>query len=149
AVRGALERHVFEEMRNAVLVRPLVAAARADPHPERSALQMRHRVGDDGQAGRKSRDVHAHAAAPSRAARLAARMNFSTAPWSFGNTVTRSSRVSRSASQSGSTGRVPQAASTAAGNFAGWAVERTIIGTERSRFSFSATATATAVCGSI
>ena len=47
AVRGALERHVLEEMRDAVLVRVLVAAAGADPDAERGAFQMRHRVGDD------------------------------------------------------------------------------------------------------
>ena len=83
------------------------------------------------------------------AARLAAMMNFSTAPWSAGSTVTRSGRVSRSPSQSGSAGLMPLAASTAAGNFAGCAVDSTTIGTVRSRLSFSATATATAVCGSI
>ena len=33
-------------------------------------MQMRHRIGDDGQPGGKTRDFHAHAAAPSRAARL-------------------------------------------------------------------------------
>ncbi len=34
----ALERHVFEQMRNAVLVRLFVAAAGADPDPERGAI---------------------------------------------------------------------------------------------------------------
>jgi hypothetical protein len=42
----------------------------------------------------------------------------------------------------------PQAAFTASGNFAGCAVDRTTIGIEGSRGSFSATASATAVCGS-
>jgi len=79
AARRALERHVLEEMRNAVLVLALVAAARADPDAERGALQVRHRVGDDREARGQPRDVHAHAAAPSRAARLAARMKRSTA----------------------------------------------------------------------
>ena len=58
-------------MRDAVLVRPLVAAAGADPDAERGRLQMRHRVGHDRQAGGKTCDFDAHAAAPSRAARLA------------------------------------------------------------------------------
>ena len=53
AALGALERHVFQEMRDAVLVRPLVAAAGADPDAERRGLQMRHAVGDDRQAGRE------------------------------------------------------------------------------------------------
>ena len=70
APRGALERHVLEQMRDAVLVRLLVAAAGADPDAERGGLQMRHAVGDDRQAGRKAGDFDAHAAAPSRAARL-------------------------------------------------------------------------------
>src|SRR6185295_12414686 len=147
APRGALERHVFEEMRDAMLVGAFIAAARSDPDAERGALQMRHCVGDDHQAGWQARDVHAHAAAPSRAARLAARMKRSTAPCSAGSTATRSARVPRSPSQSGNGGRVPLAASTASGNFAAWAVERTTIGVAGSRGSFSATATATAVCG--
>ena len=80
AALGALERHVLEQMRDAVLVRQFVAAARADPDAERDGLQMRHAVGDDRQARRQLGDFNAHAAAPSRAARLAARMNRSTAP---------------------------------------------------------------------
>jgi len=79
APRRALERHVFEQMGNAVLVGQFVAAAGAHPHAERCGLQMRHVVGDDGQTGRQAGDVDAHAAAPSCAARLAARMKRSTA----------------------------------------------------------------------
>jgi hypothetical protein len=45
----ALERHVFEQMRDAMLVRPLVAAAGADPDAERGGFQVRHLVGHDGQ----------------------------------------------------------------------------------------------------
>ena len=82
APRRALERHVLEQMRDAVLVGPLVAAAGADPDAERGGFQMRHRVGDDGKARGEARDFDAHAAAPSRAARLAARMRCSTAAWS-------------------------------------------------------------------
>ena len=52
--------------------------------------------------------------------------------------VTRSGRSSRSASHSGSGGRTPQAASTASGNLAAWAVPSTTIGTDGSRVSFSA-----------
>jgi hypothetical protein len=77
---GALERHVLQEMRDAVLVGLLVAAAGADPHAKRRGLQMRHAVGGDREAGGKTRNFNGHAAAPSRAARLAARMKRSTAP---------------------------------------------------------------------
>ena len=52
ALGGALEGHVFEEMRDAVLVRLLVTAADARPDAERSRFQMRHGIRDDGQAGR-------------------------------------------------------------------------------------------------
>ena len=45
--RRALERHVLEQMRDAVLVRLLVAAAGTDPDAERGAFEMRHGVGDD------------------------------------------------------------------------------------------------------
>jgi len=79
APRRALERHVLEQMRDAVLVTMLVAAARSDPHPERGGLQMRHLVGDDHEPGRQLGDFHGHAAAPSCAARLAPAMKCSTA----------------------------------------------------------------------
>ena len=78
APRGALERHVFEQMRDAVLVRLFVAAADAGPHPERRGFQMRHGVGDDGQAGGKLGDIDAHPATPCFAARLTERTNRST-----------------------------------------------------------------------
>ncbi len=72
--RGSLERHVLEEMRNAVLVRPFVPASDADPDAERSGLQMRHRVRHHDETRGKARDLDTHAAAPSCAARLVERM---------------------------------------------------------------------------
>ena len=75
----ALERHVFEEMRDAVLVVPLVAAAGIDPDAERGRLEMRHRVGHDMDAGFQGGHRYAHAAAPSCAARLVSRTKRSTA----------------------------------------------------------------------
>ena len=75
----ALERHVLEEMRNAMLVAALVAAAGIDPNAERGGLEMRHRVGHDGDAGCQGGDRYAHAAAPSCAARLVCRTKRSTA----------------------------------------------------------------------
>src|SRR5712691_4460159 len=136
-------------MRDAVLVRLLIAAPGTDPNAERSRLQVRHRVGHDRKAGGKTRDFDAHAAAPSCAARLTERIWCSTAIWSTGSVVMRSGRRSRSASHSGRGGRTPQAASTASGNLAAWAVPSTTIGTDGSRLSFSATATPTAVWGSM
>src|SRR5947207_14448652 len=128
-------------MRNAVLVRPLIAAAGADPYTKRRSLQVRHGIGHDDQAGGKTRDFDAHAAAPSCAARLTERIWCSTAVWSTGSVVRRSGLRSRSASHSGRTGRTPHAASTASGNLAGCAVDSTTIGIAGSRVSFSATAT--------
>ena len=75
----ALERHVFEEMRDAVLVAPLVAAAGIDPDAERGRLEMRHRFGHHADAGFQGGDLDAHAAAPSCAARLVDRTKCSTA----------------------------------------------------------------------
>ncbi len=75
----ALERHVFEEMRDAVLVAPLVAAAGIDPNAERSRLEMRHRFGHDADAGFQGGYRYAHAAAPSCAARLVDKTKCSTA----------------------------------------------------------------------
>ena len=75
---GALERHVFEKVRNAVFFRRLVAAAGADPDAERRRFQMRHRIGDDHEPGRQTGKLDTHAAAPC-AARLTPAINFSTA----------------------------------------------------------------------
>jgi hypothetical protein len=70
ATRRSFERHVLEEMRDAVLVRLLVAAAARHPAAERGGLQVRHPVGDHDQSGRETGDFDAHAGTPSRAARL-------------------------------------------------------------------------------
>src|SRR5207247_8879401 len=96
APRGALEGHVLQQVRNAVLFLALVAAAATDPHPERRGLQMRHGIGDHDQAGGKARQLHTHAAAP-WAARLAPRMKCSTAFWSAGSTCSRSGGPAQSA----------------------------------------------------
>src|SRR5262245_46504668 len=139
---------MFEQMRDPVLVRLLVAAARTDPDAQGGGFKMRHSVGHHRQARTKTGHFNAHAAAPSREARDTEVTYRSTALWSAGSTITRSFRFSRSASLSGRPGATPQAALTASGNFAGCAVDSTTIGTEGSRVSFSATARATAVCGS-
>jgi len=75
----ALEGHMFKEMGNAVLVALLVAAAGSDPNAQRRGLEVRHCVGHHIDAGLQSGHLDAHAAAPSCAARLVARTNFSTA----------------------------------------------------------------------
>jgi len=41
---GALESHVFEQVRNAVLVRLLVSAPGSDPHAEGRRFKMRHSI---------------------------------------------------------------------------------------------------------
>ena len=48
---GALERHVFEEMRDAVLRLQFVARASRDVRSERDGLDPLHPFGDDGKAG--------------------------------------------------------------------------------------------------
>src|SRR5262249_21081501 len=80
APRRALERHMLEQMGDAVLIRPLVAAAGTDPHAERGGLEMRHPIRHHHEAGGKTGHFNAHAAAPAGAARLYERMCFSTAP---------------------------------------------------------------------
>ena len=90
AARRALEGHVLEQVRDAVLVGPLVAAAGADPDAQRGGLQVRHGVGDHDKARWQTRDLNAHAAAPVLTARLRERMSFSTAAASAGTVVTRS-----------------------------------------------------------
>ena len=62
---GALERHVLEQVRDAVLVLPLVARAGRHPDAERHGLDVRHVVGDHAQAVRQHASAcDAHAAAP-------------------------------------------------------------------------------------
>src|SRR5579871_1427124 len=106
---------------------------------------MRHGVGDHRQPGRKLGDLDAHPATPSLAARLTDLTNRSTSPWSFFIILSCSALLISPSSQGGSCGRTPQAASTASGNFAGCAVESTMLGIFESEVSRSATASATAV----
>ena len=62
AAARALERHVFEQVRQALLVMGFVAGARRDPDPERGRLDVGHPVGDDAQAGRQRGDLDGHEA---------------------------------------------------------------------------------------
>ena len=73
-----LERHMFQQMRHAVLIGLFVAAANAGPYAKCRGLQMLHRVGDDRQSRWKLGDFDAHPAIPCFAARLTERMNRST-----------------------------------------------------------------------
>ena len=59
----ALEGHMLQEMRKAVLAGALVARAGADPDAERGGLEMRHGVGDDAQSRGQSGDARGHEAA--------------------------------------------------------------------------------------
>src|SRR6185437_13367436 len=144
----ALEGHVFQEMRDAMLVWLFIASADTGPDAERRRLQMRHGVGDNSQTGRQLGYVNAHPATPCFAARLTERTNLSTSVESFFITVMCSDLVMRPSSQAGNCGRTPQAASTASGNLAGCAVDSTMLGIFESEVSRSATASATAVWGS-
>ena len=114
----SFECHVFEQMRDAVLVRLLIT--RPSPHPdsERSRAEMRHAVGDDCQSVRQFLEDRAHASAPA-AARLRSSTKRATASALAGSLVIRSRREPRSARRSGSRGCCPMAASTASGNLAG------------------------------
>ena len=56
----ALERHVLEQMRQAVLVLLLGARAGADPDAEGGALELVHRMGDDREAGLETRLANGH-----------------------------------------------------------------------------------------
>ncbi len=47
AAGGALERHVLEQVRYAMLAFALAAGACLDPHPDRGAFEVRHVVGKD------------------------------------------------------------------------------------------------------
>src|SRR3954469_8392956 len=143
---GTLERHVLEQMRDAVLVGFLVAAADAGPNPERRGLKVRHGVGDYREAGGKLGDVDAHPATPCFA--VTDSTNRSTSAWSLFMTFMCSDLVIRPSSHAGSCGRTPQAASTASGNFAACAVDSTMFGMLESQLSRSVTASATAVWGS-
>src|SRR4030081_3800740 len=122
-------------MRDAMLVRPFVAAAYAGPHPERRGFEMRHGIGGYGEAGRKLGDIDAHPTPPCFAARLTERANRSISTWSLFMTLMCSGFVIRPSSQGGSSGRTPQAACTASGNFAAWAVDSTIFGIFESEVS--------------
>src|ERR1700761_9542968 len=131
---------MFEQMRYPVLVGLLVAATHARPNSEGGCLQMRHCVGDNGEARRQLGDFNAHPAVPSFAARLTERTNRAPSTLSFFITWTRSDLVIKPSSHGGSSGLTPQAASTASGNLAACAVDSTMLGTFESGLSRSATA---------
>ena len=57
---GALERHVFEKMRDAVDFRRLVPCADIDPQPERDRVHGIDAIGDDAQPVRQRREPGCH-----------------------------------------------------------------------------------------
>ena len=57
---GALEGHVLEHVRDAVLGLGLAARAGLDPDAERGAFEVRHVVGQNGHAVAQGRRSHAH-----------------------------------------------------------------------------------------
>ena len=123
---GALERHVFEKMRDAVDLRRLVPGADIDPEAERDRVDRVDAVGDDPQPVRQRREPGRHAASWIAARRLRpARVSADEARDRAD--IVRQIRSIRSrfsiisASAGGSSGRMPVARSTASGNFAGCA----------------------------
>ena len=82
---GALERHMFEEMRDAVLIGALVPPAGIDPDADRGRAQPRHVLGHDADAVRHTIEVDCHR-------RRFSLITASIAPRSFGTRVTRSDR---------------------------------------------------------
>jgi hypothetical protein len=60
AAPGSLERHVLEQMGNAVPVGRFVTRARIDPHPDRRRLDSRHGIRGNTQAGRQPRNRYRH-----------------------------------------------------------------------------------------
>src|SRR5690606_18738676 len=88
----SLERHVLEQMRDAVLMLAFMARASGDPNAERNRLEMRHMVGHHPKAVRKPRHVDRHAR---RSAPALARSStkLSTAARSLGRRLVRSSSV--------------------------------------------------------
>ena len=99
-------------------------AAGRDPDAERCRLQMRHRVGHHDQSGRETGNLDTHAAAPSRATRLTLEMKLLDRRLIGGRERfdVRACAADRRATRA-ARGRTPQAASTAAGNLAGCAVD--------------------------
>src|SRR5690606_7525821 len=137
APRRALEGHMYEQVRDAMLMRILVARTRTDPDAERGRAQVVHAVGDDRQAAVELFHASPHAAAPT--ARLRSETKRATASALAGRRTMRSGRSSRSERCAGSAGRTPIAASTASGNLAGCAVESATSGPLPSAFSLRAT----------
>ena len=60
AALGALERHVLEHVSDAVRFLRLVARARVHPDADGGGFEVRHRVGDDGQAIGKLGETGGH-----------------------------------------------------------------------------------------
>src|SRR5215207_3296023 len=136
---GALEGHVLEKVSEPMLALLLRTRAGSGPDPERCGFEMGDCVGDDREPRSELRDLDAHAAA-TFAARERPLTNASTRAWSFASAMTRSGRSRRSARWAGSAGLTPEAASTASGNLAGWAVPRATMGMAGSRRLFPAAA---------
>ena len=118
AAARALEGHVLDEVREAVLGLALVARPRPDPDAERRRLDVRHALGHDRQAVRERRDLELEVglademlvhAALSVTTRARSRMKRSTAAWSFARRAKRSGRSISSARCGGSSGRTPVA----------------------------------------
>ncbi len=69
---GTLERHVFEQVRDAMLGLALGPCTGLHPHAQRGALQMRHVIGEHHHAVLKGRRSYAHTGPPEPSAETTA-----------------------------------------------------------------------------
>ena len=146
---GALERHVLEEMRDAVDLRRLVPRPDIDPEAERDRVDRVDPVGGDPQPVRQRGNPHRHCCSRAPCMGADEARDRGRHRWAAPSSARAFRRARPSAGGGG--GRMPVARSTASGNLAGCAVASATIGAASGRSSSSAraAATATAVCGSI
>ena len=82
---GSLKRHVLEEMRDAVLLKPFMSPTGRHPHAQRRRRQTRHMFCDDAHAVCQTMKFYSHFA-------RIFRIKPSISPRSFATRVTRSGR---------------------------------------------------------
>ena len=146
----ALERHMFEKVRQAVLVGSFVARSGPDKDAERGGLKMRHAIGGDPEPRRQSGDLDAHDAARFDARAARARIKRSISCWSLGKIANFSCRSKRPARWPGKSGRIACRAFDRGGKFGGMGGAQDNQRALRSvrAFALRAALMPTAVCGS-
>src|SRR5262249_3471294 len=140
---GALESHVFVEMRQPVALQGLVASARADEHAHGGCAQAGHRIEDDTHAAGQHDDFaicRLQCFATIWSIRLRTKSAF------MGPVSKTSLRDANCAARSGKPILRPKARSTVSGNLAACAVDKVTTGPSAAR-PRRAAARPTAVCG--